>query len=152
LFPTPLRLVQIIRWSRCSGIGSVGTGVFPNPVYPDAGIALSTGTTWASSIPNNSANWNTAFTDRLKWDGGSTELVASTGRTSLGGTTIGQSMFTLTNPSAITFPRFNADNTVTARTAANFRSDIGAGTVTSVQHIASWNTNVNYKYILQHQK
>jgi CTP:molybdopterin cytidylyltransferase MocA len=41
-------------------------------------------------------------------------------------------MFTLTNPSAITFPRFNADNTVTARTAANFRSDIGAGTVTSV--------------------
>jgi hypothetical protein len=45
-------------------------------------------------------------------------------------------MFTLTNPSAITFPRFNADNTVTARTAANFRSDIGAGTVTSV-NIAS---------------
>jgi hypothetical protein len=119
-----------------SGIGSVGTGVFPNPVYPDAGIALSTGTTWASSIPNNSTNWNTAFTDRLKWDGGSTGLVAATGRTSLGGTTIGQSMFTLTNPSAITFPRFNADNTVTARTAANFRSDIGAGTVTSV-NIAS---------------
>jgi hypothetical protein len=115
-----------------SGIGSVGTGVFPNPVYPDAGIALSTGTTWASSIPNNSTNWNTAFTDRLKWDGGSTGLVAATGRTSLGGTTIGQSMFTLTNPSAITFPRFNIDNTVTARTAANFRSDIGAGTVTSV--------------------
>jgi hypothetical protein len=44
-----------------SGIGSVGTGVFPNPVYPDAGIALSTGTTWASSIPNNSTNWNTAL-------------------------------------------------------------------------------------------
>jgi len=41
-------------------------------------------------------------------------------------------MFTLTNPSAITFPRFNADNTVDARSAANFRSDIGAGTVTSV--------------------
>jgi hypothetical protein len=119
-----------------SGIGSVGTGVFPNPVYPDAGIALSTGTTWASSIPNNSTNWNTAYTDRLKWDGSSTGLVAATGRTSLGGTTIGQSMFTLTNPSAITFPRFNADNTVTARTAANFRSDIGAGTVTSV-NIAS---------------
>jgi hypothetical protein len=119
-----------------SGIGSVGTGVFPNPVYPDAGIALSTGTTWASSIPNNSTNWNTAFSDRLKWDGGNTGLVAATGRTSLGGTTIGQSMFTLTNPSAITFPRFNADNTVTARTAAIFRSDIGAGTVTSV-NIAS---------------
>jgi len=115
-----------------SGIGSINTGVFPNPVYPEAGIALSTGSSWASSITNNSSNWNTAFTDRLKWDGGSTGLVASTGRTSLGGTTIGQSMFTLTNPSAITFPRFNADNTVSALTAANFRSAIGAGSVTSV--------------------
>jgi hypothetical protein len=115
-----------------SGIGSINTGVFPNPVYPEAGIALSTGSTWASSIPNNSSNWNTAFTDRLKWDGGSTDLVASTGRTSLGGTTIGQSMFTLTNPSAITFPRFNVDNSVSALTSANFRSAIGAGTVTTV--------------------
>jgi len=120
-----------------SGIGSINTGVFPNPIYPDAGIALSTGSTWASSIPNNSSNWNTAFTDRLKWDGGSTDLVSSTGRTSLGGTTIGQSMFTLTNPSAITFPRFNADNTISALTSANFRSAIGAGTVTTVNASAT---------------
>jgi hypothetical protein len=49
-------------------------------------------------------------------------------RSDLGGTTIGQSMFTLTNPSAITFPRFNADNTVTALDAASFRTAIGAGT------------------------
>jgi len=115
-----------------SGIGSVGSAQAGNPVYPEAGIALSTGSTWASSIPNNSSNWNTAFTDRLKWDGGSTDLVASTGRTSLGGTTIGQSMFTLTNPSAITFPRFNADNTVSTLSATSFRSAIGAGTVTNV--------------------
>jgi hypothetical protein len=117
-----------------SGIGSINTGVFPNPIYPDAGIALSTGSTWASSITNNSANWNTAFTDRLKWDGGSTDLVASTGRTSLGGTTIGQSMFTLSNPSSITFPRFNANNSVSSLTASEFRTAIGAGvgTVTSV--------------------
>jgi len=76
---------------------------------------------------NNSSNWDTAYTDRLKWDGGSTGLTASTGRTSLGGTTIGQSLFTLTNPSAITFPRFNADNSVSALDAATFRSAIGAG-------------------------
>jgi len=117
-----------------SGIGSVGTGVYPNPVYPDAGIALSTGSSWASSITNNSANWNTAYSDRLKWDGGSTGLTAATGRTSLGGSTIGQSMFTLVNPSNITFPRFNANNTVEALSASAFRSAIGAGqgTVTSV--------------------
>ena len=114
-----------------SGIGSVSSAQ-SNPIYPEAGIALSTGTTWTTSITNNSSNWNTAYTDRLKWDGGSTGIVAATGRTSLGGTTIGQSMFTLTNPSAITFPQFNADNSVTALSAANFRTAIGGGTVTSV--------------------
>ncbi len=30
-------------------------------VYPDAGIPLSTGTAWGTSITNNSANWNTAY-------------------------------------------------------------------------------------------
>ena len=50
----------------------------------------------------------------------------------LGATTVGGNMFTLTNPSAITFPRFNADNTVSALDAATFRTAIGAGTVTSV--------------------
>ena len=30
-------------------------------VYPSAGIALSTGTAWGTSITDNSANWNTAF-------------------------------------------------------------------------------------------
>ena len=32
----------------------------------------------------DTTNWNTAYTDRMKWDGGSTGLVAATGRTSLG--------------------------------------------------------------------
>jgi hypothetical protein len=45
-------------------------------------ISLTSGYT----IPSNAsiANWNTAYTDRMKWDGGATGLVASTGRTSLG--------------------------------------------------------------------
>ena len=30
-------------------------------VYPAAGIPVSTGTAWAASIANNSANWNTAY-------------------------------------------------------------------------------------------
>jgi len=53
-------------------------------VYPAAGIAVSTGTAWGTSITDNSTNWNSAFTDRFKWDGGATGLVAATGRTSLG--------------------------------------------------------------------
>jgi hypothetical protein len=53
-------------------------------IYPGAGIALSTGSGWDTSIVDASGNWNTAYTDRLKWDGGATGLVAATGRTSLG--------------------------------------------------------------------
>ena len=37
-----------------------------------------------SYLTDNSTNWDTAYTDRNKWDGGSTGLTASTGRTSLG--------------------------------------------------------------------
>lgn len=40
--------------------------------------------TLADSRIASASNWNTAYTDRLKWDGGSTGLDAATGRTSLG--------------------------------------------------------------------
>jgi len=105
--------------------GTASWAAINQMVYPSAGIPISTGTAWGTSITNNSANWNTAYDDRFKWDGGSTGLTASTGRTSLGATTIGASLFTLTNPSAITFPRFNADNTVSALSASDFRTAIG---------------------------
>jgi hypothetical protein len=69
-------------------------------------------------------------------NGGTGATTAAAARTALGATTVGGNMFTLTNPSAITFPRFNADNTVSALDAATFRTAIGAGTgagtVTSV--------------------
>jgi hypothetical protein len=39
--------------------------------------------TRAGLLVADSTNWNTAYTDRLKWDGGATGLVAATGRTSL---------------------------------------------------------------------
>ncbi len=90
-----------------------------------------------STTANNSTNWNTAFSQSRQWDGGATGLVAGTGRTSLGGTTIGQAMFVLTNPTAITFPRFNADNTVSALDAATFRTAIGAGTSSTVGTVTS---------------
>lgn len=69
-------------------------------------------------------------------NGGTGATTAPNARTNLGATTVGSNLFTLTNPSAVTFPRFNADNTVSALDAATFRSAIGAGTgngtVTSV--------------------
>jgi hypothetical protein len=70
-----------------------------------------------------------------------TAATASAARTAIGATTVGANVFTLTNPSAITFPRFNADNTVSALDAATFRTAIGAGTgtVTSVGGTGSVN-------------
>ena len=78
----------------------------------------------------------TLGTDLAVTEGGTGASSASGARTNLGATTLGANLFTITNPSAVTFPQFNADNTVTALDAASFRTAIGAGsgggTVTAV--------------------
>ena len=70
-------------------------------------------------------------------NGGTGATTAGTARTALGATTVGANVFTLTNPSAITFPRFNADNTVSALDAATFRTAIGAGTSSTTGTVTS---------------
>lgn len=113
-----------------------GLTVTGSPITTNGTLAIGLQSGYSIPTTASQANWDTAYTDRLKWDGGSSGLVASTGRTSLGATTVGSNFFTLTNPSAITFPRINADNSVSTLTASDFRTAIGAGTgngtVTSV--------------------
>ncbi len=119
----PLGTVTSVAMTTPTGLTVSGS-----PITTSGTLALTF--TAGYSIPTTASqtNWDTAFSERLQWDGGSTNLVASTGRTSLGATTIGSNMFTLSNPSAITFPRFNADNTISALSASDFRTAIGAGT------------------------
>jgi hypothetical protein len=50
-------------------------------------------------------------------------------RTALGATTIGDAFFRLTNPGVISFPRINADNSLTALTASDTRAALGGTTV-----------------------
>jgi hypothetical protein len=57
--------------------GNVGIGTnSPSTILQANGVITATG--------GNSTNWNSAYIDRLKWDGGATGLVSSTARTSLG--------------------------------------------------------------------
>jgi hypothetical protein len=71
-----------------------------------------TATTYAGG---NVANWDAAYTDRNKWDGGATGLVAATGRTSLG-LVIGTDVLAPTGSAAslTNFPTLNQNTTGTA--------------------------------------
>jgi hypothetical protein len=135
-----------INYTGTAGTGTVtsvdmsvptGLKVSGNPITTTGTLAVTFDTGYSIPTTSDQTNWSTAYTDRLKWDGGSSGLTASTGRTSLGATTIGSNLFTLTNPSAVTFPRFNADNTVSALDATNFRTAIGAGTSSTTGTVTS---------------
>jgi len=145
---------QVYNGANGTGTGTVtsvamsvptGLSVSGSPVTSSGTLAVSYASGYSIPTTAKQSEWDTAYTDRNKWDGGATGLTASTGRTSLGATTVGSNLFTLTNPSAITFPRFNADNTVSSLSASDFRTAIGAGagTVTSVAATAGTGISVS---------
>lgn len=136
-----------LTWTAVGGTGTVtsvalsvptGLSVTGSPITSSGTLAISLASGY--SIPSTSvqSNWTTAYIERAQWDGGSTNLVASTGRTSLGATTVGSNLFTLNNPNAIRFIQINANNTVSALTAADLKtalsltaSDVSLGNVTN---------------------
>jgi hypothetical protein len=87
-------------------------------------VMIASGSAWASRTPSQ-ARTSLGLVIGTNVQAYDANLTTYAGITP---TTIGQNLIGLTNPSAITFPKFNADNTVTARTAAELRGDIGAGT------------------------
>jgi hypothetical protein len=119
-----------------------GLAVSGNPITTSGTLALTLASGYSIPTTAKQTEWDTAYTDRLKWDGGSTGLTAATGRTSLGATTVGGNLFTLTNPSAVTFVRLNADNTVSALSASDFRTAIGAGTSSTTGTVTSVDMSV----------
>ena len=60
---------------------------------------------------------------------------AATARTNLGATTVGGNIFTLTNPGAVSFIMINADNTVSARSASQMRTDLGLGALATLSTV-----------------
>lgn len=100
--------------------------------FADAIVTATTGASVRTTIgaaasgANNDITSLTGLTTALGVAyGGTGASTASGARTNLGATTLGANVFTLTNPSAITFPRFNADNTVSALSASTFLTAIG---------------------------
>jgi len=127
-------------------------GQVPGPTAAEAGYVLST-TGW---VPGGGGGGGSGTVTSVNVSGGTTGLTTSGGpitasgtitiagtldldnggtgattapnaRTNLGATTVGSNLFTLANPSAVTFVRLNADNSVSTLNASDFRTAIGAG-------------------------
>jgi len=82
-----------VEYITVSGSGSVtsvdmsvptGLSVSGNPVTSAGTLAVTYASGYAIPTTAKQTEWDTAYTDRNKWDGGATGLTAATGRTSLG--------------------------------------------------------------------
>ncbi len=92
----------------------LSTSVSNSTTSPLIGISIPTGTGPNRFWGNPNAG-----------SGAATFMSAAQARTSLGGTTVGQAIFQATSISATSWPRVNADNSVTMRSSANVLLDIG---------------------------
>jgi hypothetical protein len=121
---------------------NAGVITYDNSTYlTSAVITLSGGTTGLT--PNTATSGAITLGGTLAIaNGGTGAITAPLARTNLGATTIGSNIFTATNPSAITFLRANANNTVDFLSAADFRTAIGAAgqiTIGTISTVANSN-------------
>lgn len=114
-----LNNADAIGWRNNAGSGNVTLSVGTDDV-----LAASGGVKWGGGAAVTSSNDLTKNANNL-----SDLATPATARTNLGATTVGSNIFTLTNPSAVRFLRVNADNTVSALSADDFRAAISAGTM-----------------------
>ena len=61
-----------------------GLSISGSPITTSGTLGITYAAGYAIPTTASQTNWDNAYTQRLQWDGGSTNLVAATGRTSLG--------------------------------------------------------------------
>lgn len=113
--------------------------------YKINGTSVLSNTTLGSSVVNSSltsvgaivsGTWNSTA---IAIDhGGTGATTAPQAITNLGATTVGGNLFTLPNPSAVTFLRVNADNTVSTLTAEELKLAIGVGSADFIKKTSAY--------------
>lgn len=92
-----------------------GLSVSGTPITSTGTLAVTLAAGYSIPTTTKQTEWDTAYTDRNKWDGGATDLVAATGRTSLGVTATGSD----------TTYAYRANNLSDLANAATARSNLG---------------------------
>lgn len=92
-----------------------GLSVAGSPVTTSGTLAVSLQAGYSIPTTSSQTTWDSAYSERRQWDGGSTNLVAATGRTSLG-LVIGTDVLAPNGSAAslTSFPTFNQNTTGTA--------------------------------------
>lgn len=109
-----------------------GLSVSGNPVTTTGTLAVTYASGYAIPTTAKQTEWDTAYTDRNKWDGGATGLTAATGRTSLG---LGTAATTASTDYATAAQGSNADTAYgwgNHASAGYLTTETYTGTVTSV--------------------
>lgn len=119
-------------WVR-SSISSLVTGVSSFNGRSGAVVSGSSDYTTTQVAEGGNMYWTNARGDARYFQiaNNLSEGVAATIRTNIGGTTLGQSIFTAPNPSAIRYIKIGADNLVSLRTASNMLSDLSGAPLAS---------------------
>ena len=122
-------------------VAPTGFSVSGSPVTGSGNITLSFAAGYSLPLDTSQANWNTAFSERLRWDGSNTGLNATTARTSLGLGSLATQSGTFSGTSSGTNTGDNAVNTLYSGLVSN-ANHTGDATGSTVLTLATVNADV----------